>query len=111
MRRLAFTLLGLIVAGVIVVAAVTAANHKTRTCARPDKAGNWEVILGHAATTKAAAALRARATAKRLHATTERDGCAKRWEVVITAATKTKAMTDMKQAETDGFKGVVLEKS
>jgi hypothetical protein len=111
MGKLAFTLLGLIVAGVIVVATATAASHKARACSKPDKAGNWEVVVGHAATTKAAASLRSRATAKGLKATTERDGCAKRWEVVITAATKTQATTDMKKAETDGFKGVTLEKS
>ena len=111
MRKLAFTLLGLVVAGVIVVATATAAGHKTRACAKPDKAGNWEVVIGHAATTKAAASLKSHAVAKGLKATTERDGCAKRWEVVITASSKSAATADMKKAEKDGFKGVTLEKS
>jgi hypothetical protein len=111
MRRLLLLPLGLILAGVIVVATATAANHKVRACSKPDKAGNWEVVIGHAATTKAAGTIRSKATAKGLHATTERDGCAKRWEVVVTEATKAKATTMMKTAEKAGFKGVTPEKS
>ncbi len=111
MRRLLLLPLGLIVAAVIVVATATAASHKARACSKPDKAGNWEVVIGRGATTKAAAAIKARAVAKGLHATTERDGCAKRWEVVIVASTKANATNDLKQAGKDGFKGVTSEKS
>jgi hypothetical protein len=111
MRRLLLLPLGLIVAGVIIVATATAASHKMRACSKPDKVGNWEVVIGHGATTKAAATIKARAVAKGLHATTERDGCAKRLEVVVDASTQAKATNDMKQAKKDGFKGVTIEKS
>jgi hypothetical protein len=111
MRKLALLILGLVAAGVVIAATASAATRGARTCSTPDNKGNWEVVIGHAATTKAAGTIRARAVAKGLHATTERDGCAKRWEVVVTAATKAKATKDMTTARKDGFKSSTLEKS
>jgi len=111
MRRLVLVLLGVGASLVIGVSLGLAGTQKARTCSAPDNKGTWEVVIGHAATTKAAGTIKARATAKGLHATTERDGCAKRWEVVVTAATKAKATTMMKLAQKDGFKSVTLEKS
>ena len=111
MRKLLLLPLAVIVAGVIVVATAAAATHKTRACAKPDRAGNWEVVLGKTSTSKAAASLKARATAKRLHASTERDGCAMRWEVVLVASTQTKANAMKAVAVKDGFKSAAIEKS
>jgi 5,10-methenyltetrahydromethanopterin hydrogenase len=111
MRKLLFLPLVLIAAGVIIVATATAATHSTRACSKPDNAGNWEVVVGHAATTKAAGTLKARAVAKGLRAITERDGCAKRWEVVVVAATQAKATAVKAKAVKDGFKAATIEKS
>ena len=111
MRRL---ILMLLVGGAALIAGMspaTATTQKNRACSAPDKAGNWEVIIGHAASSKAAASIRARAAAKGLRATVERDGCSKRWEVVITVSNQTKATSTEKQARKDGFSAVTVEKS
>jgi hypothetical protein len=111
MRRLVLVPLGVGAALVIGVSLALGGTQRSHSCSTPDNKGNWEVVIGHAATTKAAGTIRARAVAKGLHATTERDGCAKRWEVVVTAATKAKATKDMTTARKDGFKSSTLEKS
>jgi hypothetical protein len=104
----------LLVGGLAAIAGVSpaaTAKHKTRACRAADRAGNWEVVIGHAATSKAAASIRTRAAAKGLRGRVERDGCAKRWEVVITASTRTKADSTMKKATKDGFTHVKVERS
>ncbi|MGB2874218.1 MAG: hypothetical protein WBB76_01950 [Gaiellaceae bacterium] len=96
---------------VVGVSMATAGTQKMRACSTPDKAGNWEVVIGHAATSKAAKTIVTKASGKGLTATAERDGCAKRWEVVVTASSKTAASATMKTAKKDGFKSVTTEKS
>ena len=97
-----------LVALVIGASPATAASHKA---CKPDRVGNWEVKLGRETTAKRAAALRARAVAKRLHATLESDGCGKRWEVGVAVSTKAKAMAMLRTARRDGFRIASVEKS
>ena len=112
MRRLVVVLLGVAASLAIGVSLTLAGTQKAQTCTPPrDTHGKWEVVIGHAATAKAAAAIATKASAKGLHATTERDGCAKRWEVVISTATKALATTMLKRAQKDGFKSVTIERS
>jgi hypothetical protein len=111
MRRLILVLLVGGVGAIVGGSPASAVTHKNRACSAVDKAGNWEVVIGHGATSKAAGSIRTRAAAKGLHARVERDGCAKRWEVVITASTKAKANSEMKLAQKDGFSAVTIEKS
>jgi len=68
-------------------------------------------VIGHAATPKAARRIVLRASSKGLHATMERDGCSKRLEVEIGVRTKAQAEATMKQAQSDGFKSVTIERS
>jgi hypothetical protein len=92
----------------VIGASPAAASHKA---CKPDRVGNWEVKLGRETTAKRAAALRARAVAKRLHATLESDGCGKRWEVGVAVSTKAKAMAILGTARRDGFRIATVEKS
>ena len=108
MRRL------ILAAAVPVAALALGANPAV---AKPDKAckadnvGNWEVKLGRETTLKRADSLKARAAAKHLRVTLERDGCGKRWEVVLTAPTKARAGAMRAKVKKDGFKTVTVEKS
>jgi hypothetical protein len=111
MRRLVLVLLGVGASLVFFVSLGVAGTQRAHKCSARDNKGNWEVVISHAATAKAAGKIQTNASAKGLHATTERDGCARRWEVVITDSTKAKAEATMKQAQKDGFKSVTIEKS
>lgn len=112
MRRLLSTgVLGgaLLVLG---VSPAAAAQPNGRSCkAAADKAGNWEVVLGTAAGSKAASTIVTRASAKGLHAHSERVGCSNRYEVALTEATKAKATTMLAKAHKDGFTSAKEQKS
>jgi len=89
----------------------TPAAAKSHTTCKADNIGNWEVKLGRETTLKRADSLKARAAAKHLRVTLERDGCGKRWEVGIAAPTKSKADAMLAKVKKDGFKPVTVEKS
>jgi hypothetical protein len=108
MRRL--ILAAAVPVAALAVGATPAAAMSHKTC-KADNAGNWEVKLGRETTLKRAESLRARAAAKRLHVTLERDGCGKRWEVGVTASTKAKATAMLRTTRRDGFRSVTIEKS
>jgi hypothetical protein len=111
MRRLIAVLLLGSVALLVLASSAVAKGHKTRACKAADKAGNVEVVIARAATAKAAGSMKARAVAKGLHVTVERDGCARRYEVLVTVASKAKAVSVERQARKDGFTAVTTEKS
>ena len=108
MQRLILAAVVGLVALVVGASPVAARSHKA---CKGDKVGNREVKLGHETTAKHAAALRARAVAKRLHAVLERDGCGKRLEVMIVASKKSKANAMLVKVRKDGFKTPIIEKS
>jgi hypothetical protein len=111
MRYVVLALAGLIASVLVAVGAASGATRSSGTCNVRDVAGNWEVVLGHATTAKAARALVTRASKKGLHATVERHLCAKRWNAVITVSARSQAMSMEQRATRDGFKGVTIEKS
>jgi hypothetical protein len=108
MRRL--ILAAAVPVAALAVGATPAAAMSHKTC-KADNAGSWEVKLGHETTLKRADSLKARAAAKRLHVTLERDGCGKRWEVGITLSTKAKAKAVLGTTRRDGFRSATVEKS
>jgi hypothetical protein len=112
MRYVVLALAGLVASVLVGVATASGATRSSSgTCNVRDNAGNWEVVLGHASTTKGARALVTRASKKGLHATVERHGCKKEWNAVVTVSTRTEAQTMERRATKDGFKGVTIEKS
>ena len=108
MRRL--TLAAAVPVAALAVGATPAAAMSHKTC-KADNAGNWEVKLGHETTLQRADSLKARAAAKRLRVTLERDGCGKRWEVGVAVSTKAKAKAVLGTTRKDGFRTVTIEKS
>ena len=111
MRYVVLALAGLVASVLVGVAAASGATRSSGTCNVRDTAGNWEVVLGHASTTKGARALVTRASKKGLHATVERQGCKKEWSAVVTVSARSQAMSMERRATRDAFKGVTIEKS
>ena len=88
--------------------AATQARHK---CKSVDKAGNWEVVISHAAMKTSAASIASAAAKKGLKASPERDGCSSRYEVVLNASSKSRASSLMRRAKKDGYSAAALKKS
>lgn len=104
-------ILAAVVALVALVVGASPAVARSHKACKADAVGNWEVKLGHETGAKHAAALRARAVAKRLHAVLESDGCGKRWEVMIAVSKKSKANAMLVKVRKDGFRTAIIEKS
>ena len=97
--------------GALLVPAASAATQARHKCKSVDEAGNWEVVISHAATKTSAALVASAAAKKGLKASPERDGCSSRYEVVLNASSKSQASSLMRRAKKDGYSAAALEKS